>query len=486
MTSPSLTTSLRLAVAGGRSDRLRIALTAVGAMATTVLFCLAASVNFIEASNGPYRFSVLNQPGLRPGVLIAMLALSIPTLIFVGQCSRFGAPARDRRLARLRMAGARPAEVARIVALESGLAALIGSTIGTAGFFLAKRTVSTEHIATITTETPMANRGILIEEITTTVRLLPTDVAIPGWAIAILVLAVPVAATSFSFLALRKVIVSPFGVVRATPSSPPSVIPALLFTGGTVAAIAWSTIERTLNLSEYALPIVILMSFGLFVMIATGLIMGGASLAAAAGRYLAPRTGRPSLLIAARRLISAPYTSARATTSVLLAVFIGSIIQGIRAAFLVGTDPADTFYADTFDLLNVVLIAAITLSAASLLVTTSESVVERRRTLAALNAAGTPRSTLARSLFAEALIPLVPSVILAAVAGLLVARGFFGTRIEVTSLDSPGSTWVDVPVPLAQVSALIGIAIAMSVVTSGASFVALRRSLDISELRTAA
>lgn len=486
MSGPSVATSLRLAATGGRSDHLRIILTALGACATTILFCLAASVKLISAADGPYRFAVLNQPGLRPGVIVAMLALSIPTLIFVGQCSRFGAPARDRRLARLRMAGTLPREVARIVALETGLAALFGSTLGMLAVLVAKQAISTEHVATITTETEIGNGGIFIDEVATTVRLLPTDVTFPVWLVVVLVAAVPVLATIFSTAALRKVIISPFGVNRSTNTTPPSLTPALLFGGGTLGLVGWSTVERALSLNERAYPIVAAVSFAFFVMTAIGLILGGGSIAAAVGSYLAERTSRPALLIAARRLISSPYTSSRATTSVLLAVFIGSSIQATRMSFLTGTDPSDTFYADTFDLLNVVLIAAIALSAASLVITTTEAAVERRRTLAALNAAGTPRSTLARSLLAETLVPLVPSVILAGVSGVLAARGVLGSTVETFGDDPFSPSVIAVPVPVSQVAILIMGAIAVCVFTSATSFLSLRRALDISELRTAA
>lgn len=461
-------------------------LTAVGAMATTILFCLAASVAFIDGNSGPYRFDVLNQPGLRPGVIIAMLMLSIPTLVFVGQCSRFGAPTRDRRLARLRMAGARPAEVARIVALETGLAALLGSATATAVYFLTRSRFTTEHIATITTETDRGSQGIWIEDVTTTVRYVPTDVTFPSWAVIALVLTVPVLATAFSTLALRRVVISPFGVNRSVPSKPPTALPALLFGGGTIALMSWSTLVEVLELDRRAFPLVVLVGFVFFVMTAAGLIMGGGSIAAAVGSFIAPRTSRPSILIAGRRLVSAPYTSTRATTSILLAVFIGSAVQGVREAFIAGTDPDDTFYAITFDLLNLVLIAAVVLSCASLIITTTEAMVERRRTLAALSAAGTPRPTLAASLLAETLVPLVPSVILAAFAGLLSARGIFGSRVEVWSDQTGGVTSVAVPFPIATTALLVLAAIGMSVVASSVSFLALRRSLDISELRTAA
>lgn len=486
MSSPSLATSLRLAASGGRSDHVRIGITAAGAFMTTLLFFLAASVGLIGPTDGPYRFEVLNQPGLRPGVIISLLLLTVPTLIFVGQCSRFGAPARDRRLARLRMAGARPRDVVRIVAVETGLAAFGGSIVAAVAYFVGRRWFATEHIATITTETEIGSRGILLEEVNATVRYAPTDVLFPAWIVVALVAVVPVLATGFSVLALRRVVLSPFGVNRSTPSTPPRLLPVVLFGAGTAALMSFSAVVRLLDLDRRAFPLVALTGFIFFVMIATGLIIGGASIAAATGRFIAPRTDRPSILLAARRLIAAPYTSTRATTSILLAVFIGSAVQAVRASFLAGTDPEDTFYATTFSLLNLVLVAAIVLSCASLAITTTEAVVERRRTLAALKAAGTPRRTLAASLFAETLVPLVPSVVLAASAGLLSARGVFGSRVSSWSDERGEVILVDVPLPVAT-PALLGVcAIAVSVLATAASLVPLRRSFDHAELRTAA
>ena len=80
------------------------------------------------------RRPVLQRParpeGLHTGVIVTFVLLCIPLLVFVGQCSRIGAPARDRRLAALRMAGATPSDVTRVAAAESGLAAAIGAVGG--------------------------------------------------------------------------------------------------------------------------------------------------------------------------------------------------------------------------------------------------------------------------------------------------------------------------------------------------------------------
>lgn len=102
-------TVLWLAARGGRTDRTRIALTAtMSALAAVALLC-AATVAVIGAEDGPYTSQLLSEAGLHRGVVIAFVLLAVPVLALVGQCSRVGAPARDRRLAAYRLAGATPA-----------------------------------------------------------------------------------------------------------------------------------------------------------------------------------------------------------------------------------------------------------------------------------------------------------------------------------------------------------------------------------------
>jgi hypothetical protein len=458
-------------------------LTAVGAAATTLLLLTAAAVVFISAGDGPYRLDVLDQPGLRPGVVIALLLLCVPLVIFMGLCTRVGAPARDRRLAMFRMAGATPTEATRIAALETGLAALLGSLAGIATFLVGRvlfdRTTEGWFTMTMADGSRLIDRG--------TVRVLPTDVDVPLPIIVVVAAVVAVGATLASVVALRQVRVGPFGLTRRVRTKPPTKTAAVLFVTGAVGLVVPGVVSLG---STASLPVLVVVAFALFSMCVVGLLMGSASLSVGVGRFVAPRTSRPDLLIASRRMIDAPFTASRATTSVLLAVLIGGAVLGTRANFLASQDPADTFYAETFDLLGMVLGVAIVLSAMNLAITTSEAIVERRRTLAALVAAGTPRIVLARAAIMESLVPLVPSVVLASTAGVLAARSFFGTTVErLESFEVDGGNefiTVDVPVPWAQLLLLGGGAIAVSVLATTISLVLLRSSTRPGEIRTAA
>ena len=61
-----------------------------------------------------------------------MVVLLVPSLVLVASASRLTAARRERRLAALRLAGATPAQVTKMVAAETGLAAVAGAVIGVA------------------------------------------------------------------------------------------------------------------------------------------------------------------------------------------------------------------------------------------------------------------------------------------------------------------------------------------------------------------
>ncbi len=463
MSGPSIETTIRLAATGGKSDRLRILLTVIGATVATIILLAAVAVLFIGPANGPYSLDVLDQPGLRPGVVTALGLLSVPVLLFVGLCSRLGAPARDRRLAAIRMAGATPRDAVRIVAAETSLATVIGGVAGTAVFFVLKAALGAEPGSAL---------------------LLPTDVSIPIVAIIGVPLVLVAGTTGASLLAMRKVVVSPFGVTRSMSTKPPRVAPAILFVGGSLGlAVLGASIRGGSEASDLVLGAAGAIGF---LAMAGGLIAGSASIASGTGRLLANRVQSPALLIAARRLIAAPYTASRATTAVLLAALIGGMTQGLRSNFLTATDSDDAFYRTSFDLVEGVLLVAIVIAAASLLVTTAEAVVSRRRTLASLVAGGVPRSVLRRATMAETLVPLVPTMVLALIGGSVAIRGLTGSQVEIWDSIAEGPTVVDVPIPWARLATLGAGMIGVCMALTALSLLFMRRATDISEIRAAA
>ncbi len=489
----SWSSALWLAVKGGRSDLVRIVLTAGGSAAGTLALLSAATVISIGPNDGPYSTRVLEEPGLHQGVVAALVLLCIPVLTFVGQCSRIGAPARDRRLAAIRLAGGTPRDVTRVACGEIGIAAGIGAITGLLLYLLGRGLLGMPVIGSYVriTEFPEAGaRNITYEPVTGPVLRLPTDVLPPLWTIAALVLVIPLVAVGFTRLALRGVTISPFGVTRHRRSRPPRLLPAILFGAGVCALALVTTVVRTLDLdpgNSSALPLAALV---LLVITSVGVVLGNAALAATIGGFVAPRTRRAAVLIAARRLSADPYAASRAFAALLLTVLVGAGAQGLRANILVSTPPDDPFYANTLDLVDLVIIVAVVLASLGLLVVAAEGLVARRRSLAALTAAGTPVSVLRRAVLAEVLLPLLPSAVLAAAAGLFAARGLFGTTFVSYESSATGRILdqqiTAIPVPWSQLGVLVGGTVVVTLVVTAVSLLWLRPSVDPAELRAAA
>lgn len=492
--SPRLSwpTALWLAAKGGRSDVVRIALTAAGSALGTVALLSAATVISIGPADGPYSSRVLEEEGLHQGVVMALVLLFIPVLAFVGQCSRVGAPARDRRLAAIRLAGASPRDATRIACGEAGFAAGIGAIAGLGLYLVGRILLGTPVIEPYLriTRTPVEGGvEILQEEVIGPVLRLPTDVLPPVWAVAAIVLLLPLGAAAFTRLALRGVTISPFGVIRHRRVQPPRLLPAVLFVVGVVALASFSTVATALDLdlSGSAGPALGLV---LLLLAAAGLVLGNAALAAGIGRFVAPRSGRPEVLIAARRLCADPFAASRAFGALLLTVLIGAGAQGVRASILAGTDPEDTFYADTLRLVDLVIVVAVVVASLGLLVVAAEGIVARRRSLAALTAAGTPVGVLRRALLVEVLLPLLPMALLATAAGIVAARGVFGTEYIQSDYSATGQLLAErvtsVPVPWTGLGVLLGGTVLVTMLTISTSLLFLRRSTDPAELRAAA
>ncbi len=486
-------TALWLAVRGGRSDVVRIALTAAGSAAGMLALLSAATVINIGPDDGPYSNQVLAQPGLHQGVVAALVLLCFPVLAFVGQCSRIGAPARDRRLAAVRLAGGTPSDVTRVACGEVGISAGVGAAVGLVVYLIGRAVLGDPIVSTygVRTEVQVSGGMNLTEEMFTgPVLRLPTDVLPPIWAIAALLVAVPLGAMAFTWLALRGVTISPFGVIRHRRIRPPRLFPAVAFVVGVVTLASFTTIMDALNtdalgFSGLVLPVVMVQ----FLITSAGLVWGNAALASGIGAFLAIRTGTPALLIAARRLAADPFAGSRAFGALLLTVLLGAGAQGVRAFTLAVTDPRDPFYVNAFELVDLVISVAVVVACLGLLVVAAEGILTRRQSLAALTAAGTPLGVLRRAVLAEVLLPLVPTSLLAASAGILAARGLFGTTSVQYDYSTSGQATeriIAVPIPWSELGILVAGTLVVTLLVSSLALLFLRASIDPAELRAAA
>lgn len=244
---------------------------------------------------------VTNMIKLTLGVIA--VALIIPVLTLIGMATRMSAARREQRYAAMRLVGATPKQVSVVSAVESTVAAAIGTVLGFALFTAFRSPLS---------EVPYSGVRFHLVDF----RLGLTDVLVVG-------LGVPLAAAVAARVALRRVRISPLGVSRrATPAAPRAwrVLPLL----AGVAELAWFVGRRppTVNgqLAAYLAGAVIIM---------LGLQIAGPWLTYRGARLMAGRARRPAALIAARRLADDPKAGFRAVSGLVLALFVTSAAIGI-------------------------------------------------------------------------------------------------------------------------------------------------------------
>jgi hypothetical protein len=135
--------ALLLARPASPADRTRVRLVAASTGVTGALLLAAGRIARLQLDTDGSGFGYgviprtstdglapyVAQAGLRPGVVLGILLLTVPVLALAVQALRTGSVARDRKLSSLRLAGATPAEVRRIAAVEAGGAGLIGGLV---------------------------------------------------------------------------------------------------------------------------------------------------------------------------------------------------------------------------------------------------------------------------------------------------------------------------------------------------------------------
>jgi hypothetical protein len=517
-------TLIRLALAGTRTDVLRVVLTALTAALAAVVVLCAITVLLIRDRlpvvigsdsvdrplNDQYTNALLRESGLRPGVALALGLLAIPVLALAGQCARLGAPARDRRLAAVRMAGATPGQAIRIAMAETAMAALLGAGAGLGAYLVGRQVLHRPNA-----------QGRLP---------LPTDVLPATWLLAAVTLGLPALAGLTVLLTMRKVAVGPFGVVRRVRRTQgPRPWPGLVIVLGisTIAAVQplelWYD-QRGAVMPSWVLPVALL---GGGLLATLGVVLGTGWISYTAGRMLGRFAQHPAALIAARRLTADPWTGSRTFAALLACVLFGAGALGVKAWFraefavqreadrasaaahgdvFVSDAQQSDFFLRTMDLVDLAVIVALLIATGGLLVALAEGVVSRRRTNAALVATGVPRAVLGRALVWQSLAPAVPAIMLAATVGAVLPRGIVsevragGGSWEVCEADkvicdNPATAAAylrlheeplivrAIGVPFGELAQHTGVALGAVLLTVGIGLLLLRGSASVEELR---
>jgi FtsX-like permease family len=487
-------TLARLALAGSRTDTLRVVFTGVAAALGALTLLAAATVVAVPELPGAYHdnnysTAVIAQPGLRPGVVATLLLIAVPILALAGQCVRFGSPGRDRRLAAIRLAGATPRQAVLIAAGETTIAALLGSLSGLGVYALLHWALNRPR-----------PDGMLP---------LPTDVlpSIPAFVVILLI--VPVLAGLAAAFLLRKVIITPFGVVRLVREHRPSVVPGILIIAGVFSPFVIKPFGRWLYDLGAKLGITIGMIAGvLFVLAAIiGVIVGTGWITYTTGRILHRFARRPGALLAGRQLMADPWSGSRMFAALLTTVIIGAGVYGYRsllttqfeasakASELAGNGDGsgyDTgFYLGTIGLINLTVEIGAVVAAIGILVALAEGIVSRRRTYAALVATGVPRRTLGAAIAWQTLTPLVPAVLVALIIGFSLVRTPASSVTEgdqscvgdAVSCVPTADVTLRVPVPVGDLALLGGGTLVVMMLVVGVGLLFLRMSTDVAELR---
>jgi FtsX-like permease family protein len=497
-------TLARLSLIGSRTDALRVVFTVLSSALAAVTLLAAATVVAVpelgtsdDGSDAWNHFSsdLIAQPGLRPGVVVTLLLAAVPILALAGQSIRFGSPARDRRLAAMRLAGATPGQAVLIAAGETTASALLGSVVGLGVYFVLRWALNDR-----------APDGRL---------RLPTDVLPAPAAFVLILLIVPVLAGLAGAFLLRKVIITPLGVVRRTRDHKPSVLPGFLILAGVFAPF----VIKPLGVWIYhrvggvhAGTGVLTAGIVLLVVAAIlGVVLGTGWIAYTAGRLLVRVGRRPATMLAGRQLMADPWSGSRTLAALLAAVVIGAGVYGYRVMLATqfrAEDAADRalngaefipretdFYFNTIKLVNLTVDIGVMVAAAGILIALADGIVARRRTYAALVATGVPRGTLGEAIAWQTLAPLIPATLVALIVGISLVRttGSSATAEQGTCSGddcAPGSpAWhsvkitLPVPVPYANLLLLGAEAVLAMAVVVTVGLVFLRMSTDLEELR---
>jgi len=241
----------------------------------------------------------------RLGFGIAAVVILFPLMILINTATRLAATRREERLAALRLVGATPRQVTVIASVDAVVAASAGVLIGVLGF--------------------LAIRPLLESISFSGVRFFGYTVTPTLWGYLGMIVLVPLLATASSLVSLRRVWISPLGVSRRTTPRPPG---------------WWRVLPIVVGIPLFIEPVVdnpgnpdgTRALVGLFLIMA-GLVLGGSWLTMQTSRVLARTARGPSALLAARRLADNPKGAFRASSGLVLAVFVGSLLACIVPAF---------------------------------------------------------------------------------------------------------------------------------------------------------
>jgi hypothetical protein len=452
---------------------------------------LMTALLMISSGDGPYHHTVVHDPSLRRGLVAGLGVFVVLLGVLAAQCARIGAPNRDRRLAAYRLSGATPSQVRLVVALEATFSTALGAAVGIVTFVGSRTALdeATTKYGTYRRTTQTGADTFRTDTVRDRVHLLPLDVDLGWWVYGAALLLLPIMVCLLCMAVLRRVVITPLGVVRHWRVRPPRMLPAVIGAIGLAVLALFSTLRASLGINEDASRGVVVLVAAAALMTGVGLIGGTAATASALGKLVADRASSPSVLIGARRLQQSPFLSSRSASVVLTVLLVSGFVLGFAAWLAVAAPPDENdFYDVTVSLVKIAMTAAVALSLVGTMVSSAEAASVARASVTGLSATGVPRSTLLVALLVQAIMPLAAMAPVAVASGLVAARGLLGTS-DTRSLGTVAQerlVTVQVPVPWLGATVLTLSCLLAAAILSAASLSLVRTSPDHSELRTTA
>ena len=392
MTGPTVGTGPH--AAGVRPGRLRPLLPMVVAgagrgravlvVATTSLVCglLLVGASILRLGDTPgygsvfgpgHLFQPIADPGTRGGVIVAIVLMQLPLLLLLDQAVRLGSTSRHRRYAALAVAGATCRDLRRWATVEVGAPAAAGAVLGVPVWWLLRLLLGHQ----------LADREIG--------ALVPTTVGPGPWALAVIA-----AVCGYGVWAGRRAGSQMTALLSASRGvrRPPRPWGALVLFGALLLFAKFLDAD-----SEF-------LGFCAVVALAVGVAGLAPWTAHRVAVFVARAAGTVPTLLAARRLTSDARPAGRAAAAIgAVGLTMGVVAVLTRIILQRNLDPGG--YLPVY-VAAACALAAMLVIATSLAVHSAETVLERRREMAALVANGVPVSALVASQRAECLIATVP------------------------------------------------------------------------------
>jgi hypothetical protein len=234
---------------------------------------------------------VVFTPFFRYAFGIGALAVLFPMLVLISTATRLAADRREERFAALRLVGGTPGDIRIVATVEAVISAFLGAMLGTVIFLLVRPALAGAALAGT--------------------RYFESDLTPTSWGYLGMLVGVPAVAAIAALVSLRRVQISPLGVVRRATPRPPSFwrLIALVTGVGVYVYGLDKTSRNTIGVAAYP---------GLLLTM-TGIVIAGPWLTAQAARLFGRLAGGSSALLAARRLADNPKRAYRAVTGLTLA-----------------------------------------------------------------------------------------------------------------------------------------------------------------------